>query len=99
MDAQQPADCRPHAAMWPHVDSMLNAARDDAANGRPDAVALHFAARRQRARLIGDLLLAAVRAVAHAVARLASRETATPAVSRPAFRRNVCINGIGADVL
>jgi len=49
--------------------------------------------------LIGDLLLTAARAVAHAVTRLASRKTATPAVNRPAFRRNVCINGIGADVL
>jgi hypothetical protein len=49
--------------------------------------------------LIGDLLLTAARAVAHAVTRLASRKTATPAVNRPAFRRNVCISGIGADVL
>lgn len=99
MDAQQPDDCRPHVATWPHVDSMFTGARDDAAIGRPDAVALHFAARRHRARLIGDLLLAAVRAVAHAIACLASRETATPAANRPAFRRNACINGIDADVL
>jgi hypothetical protein len=98
MDARQPDDRRPHAAMWPHVDSMLAAARDDAAIGRPAAVALHFAARRHRARLIGDLLLAAARAVAAAVARLVSRETATPAVNRPAFRRNGSINGSGADV-
>ena len=98
MDAQQ-TDNFPQAATWPHVDVMLATTRDGAATGWPDAVALHFDARHRRARLIGDLLLTAARAVAHAVTRLASRKTATPAVNRPAFRRNVCSNGIGADVL
>ena len=98
MDAQQTDNC-PQAATWPHVDVMLAATRDGAATGWPDAVALHFEARHRRTRLIGDLLLTAARAVAHAVTRLVSRKTATPAVNRPAFRRNVCISGIGADVL
>lgn len=98
MDAQQTDNC-PQAATWPHVDVMLATTRDGAATGWPDAVALHFEARHCRTRLIGDLLLTAARAVAHAVTRLASRKTATLAVNRPAFRRNVCINGIGADVL
>ena len=98
MDPQQTDDC-PHAATWPHVDAIFAARRDGAATEWPDAVALQFEARRRRARLIGDLLLTAARAVAHAVTRLASRKTPTPAVNRPAFRRNVCINGIDADVL
>ena len=98
MDAQQTDNC-PQAATWPHVDVMLATTRDGAATGWPDAVALHLEARHRRTRLIGDLLLTAARAVAHAVTRLASRKTATLAVNRPAFRRNVCINGIGADVL
>ena len=98
MDAQQ-TDNFPQAATWPHVDVMLATTRDGAATGWPDAVALHLEARHRRTRLIGDLLLTAARAVTHAVTGLASRKTATPAVNRPAFRRNVCINGISADVL
>jgi len=98
MDAQQTDNC-PQAATWPHVDVMLATTRDGAATGWPDAVALHLEARHRRTRLIGDLLLTAARAVTHAVTGLASRKTATPAVNRPAFRRNVCINGISADVL
>ena len=98
MDAQHTDNC-PQAATWPHVDVMLATTRDGAVTGWPDAVALHFEARHRRTRLIGDLLITAARAVTHAVTGLASRKTATPAVNRPAFRRNVCINGISADVL
>lgn len=92
MDPQQTDDC-PHAATWPHVDAMFAATRDGAATGWPDAVALHFEARHRRARLIGDLLLAAARAVTHAVARLASRSGAMSAANRIAFSSAGGVNG------
>ena len=76
---------------------MFAATRDGAATERPDAATLHFEARRRRAPLIGDLLLAAARAVAPSSSRVARL---TDARGEPVDSRSTgYTNRIGADVL